>query len=574
MIRTIPSFLIPVLLILSGLGTPLALLSQDYRSPLDIPLALSGSFAELRGNHFHSGMDLRTNGVEGLNVYAIADGYISRVKISPWGYGKAVYIAHPNGMTSVYGHLKELKGPLAEFVKQQQYYRESFGVDLYLPEGQIKVVKGEVFALSGNTGGSGGPHLHFELRKTASQHPVNPLDYGFRISDSKYPVIQSLRIYPLPGKGTLNGRAAFRELTPARVGTEFNITTSDTLRIQGKFYLGIKVYDQQDGSYNKNGIYEIWLDADGQKIWHFRCDEFSYDETRYINSLIDYASYKETGSRYIQTIIQPNNRLSMYEGVSNKGVISFSTRGMHTLTYHVRDKSGNESTVSIPVRYEGPLPVTLPLMASQMPLAVFGYSSTGSYATGGFRINVPSGALYDSLGFLLSKRGGSASTLSPYWEVHDTSVPLHKSVRISLLADSVPAKYADKVKVTRVSPGGRSMLTTSRDGKWYSANIREFGTYTLMVDTVKPGLQPLNISEGAVMTGSGSIRVKISDSGSGIVSYNASIDGKWILMEYEPKKSLLFHDFDQRTGSGPHTFRLVVIDDSGNRAEYNCRFTR
>lgn len=549
--------------------------AQDYgfRNPLEIPLTLSGTFAELRGNHFHAGLDIRTNGTEGYKVYAIGDGYVSRVKVSPWGYGKVVYIAHPNGITSVYAHLQRFKGDLADFVLEQQYYRESFSIDLYLPAGKIPVKKGDVIALSGNTGGSGGPHLHFELRTTSNQHPVNPLEYGFKIDDFKSPVIRSLRIYPVEGKSKIEGGTNSRVIMLRNSGGAYTPSIPDTLDVEGPFFMGISVYDQQNGSYNKNGFYEIILEVDDQKFWHIKGDEFSYSESRYINSLIDYNLYKANGERYVITRVQSNNRLNIYETVKDDGIIHFKEKGLHSLTYRVRDFAGNESAIMILVRYKGdPEPYKLASVEHGTGV-MLDPDKTTDYRADGISISFPSGAVYESFELSIEEQARRSKAYAPSWKIHDHHIPVHKSYSLTIKADTVPEAIASKMMIKRLSPG-TNYYRTERKGDLFTAKVRDFGLYTVAADTIKPLIKPLNISQNSILSSSSSIRIKVKDYSSGINSFRAEVDGEWILMEYEPKKSLLYHEFDGHIKKGKHTFRLEVTDLAGNKNSYECSFTR
>ena len=263
---------------------------QDYFSnPLDIPLILSGTFAELRSNHFHSGLDIKTQNRTGFKVFAAADGYVSRIKISHFGYGKALYITHPNGYTSVYAHLENFNPEIEAYVKKQQYINESFELELFPKAEELKVLSKEMIAYTGNTGGSGGPHLHFEIRDSNSR-PMNPLLFGIEISDTKKPIVSSVFAYPLSKDAQINqseNRVKIR-LIPQKDGS-YN---AENITAFGKIGFGISTYDQQNGASNKNGIYKIDTYCNGKEKFKIAFEKFSFAETRYLNRFIDYEYFK------------------------------------------------------------------------------------------------------------------------------------------------------------------------------------------------------------------------------------------------------------------------------------------
>jgi hypothetical protein len=267
---------------------------QDFfRSPIDGRIYLSGTFAELRSNHFHAGIDIKTGGEIGKNIYAIADGYVSRIKVSPYGYGHAVYIAHPNGFTSVYGHLNEILGPYGVYVKQQQYSKQKFALDLYFQVDQFPVNKGDTIAISGNTGSSGGPHLHFEIRETATQEPINPLLFGYQIKDHITPKIRGLRIYPAEKKTLINGENQAVGFSLRGWGKEYKLLNSDTISISGDFYTAINTIDKQNDSENRNGVYQIELWIDSTLFYMHNMERINFSTSRYLNTLIDFDHYKK-----------------------------------------------------------------------------------------------------------------------------------------------------------------------------------------------------------------------------------------------------------------------------------------
>ena len=294
--------------------------AQQLRNPFDFPILLSGNFGELRSNHFHSGIDFKTQGVEGKPVHTVQEGYVSRISVSPWGYGNGLYITHPDGTTTVYGHLQKFSKKIANYVKEQQYAQESFNVNLFLTPDLLPVEKNEVVALSGNTGSSGGPHLHFEVRDTDTEEVMDPLDYfSDRITDTRPPKIQGIQIVPIEGKGVVNGKSKKLEIKPvtAKNGKQ---TITGKIEAWGEIGLAVKAYDYMDNTTNIYGVREITLTADSQVIFHSNLDKFAFDETRYLNTFTDYEEWKDHRSFYMRSFIEPGNRLRFLESV-NRGIL-------------------------------------------------------------------------------------------------------------------------------------------------------------------------------------------------------------------------------------------------------------
>ena len=282
-----------------------------FQSPLGIPLYLAGNFGELRSNHFHSGLDMKTQGKEGFKIYAAADGFVSRVKISPWGYGKTIYIDHPNGYTTVYAHLQGYKGDIAEIIKKHQHEVENWEIDWLPSDTLMKVKKGDVIALSGNTGGSGGPHLHFEIRETETEHPVNPLLFGFAIKDNIKPLIRSIILTPLNDTSYVNNKRKPQRFLVSGSAGSYKLKNETSINAYGEIGIGIETIDKLNGYGNRNGIYSIELLENSQTIFKSEMKKFSFDESRALNSLIDYEMFLRKKVRFQRSYIEPNNHLNI-----------------------------------------------------------------------------------------------------------------------------------------------------------------------------------------------------------------------------------------------------------------------
>ena len=316
--------------------------TQNYTNPLNIDLILSGTFGELRSNHFHAGIDLKTKGVEGLNVYSIADGYISRVKVSSFGYGKVIYIAHYDGNTSVYAHLKEFSQKIDSIVKIEQYKIKKFEIDYYLQKDAIKIKQKEIIGKSGNSGSSAGAHLHFEIRDSKTQKPINPLYFNFNIKDDIKPEIKKLKVYNL---NNTNKHQTFDVIKK-----ENNYFVDDTLHTNGDFGIGISTYDKSNYAYNKNGVYSIKLYVDEKLTFHFIADTLDFITTRFINAHIDYKEKIQNKIKYHRLFKLPFNKLKNYKTNINNGIISLADTNIHNLKIHVEDYNQNLSEIKLKVK--------------------------------------------------------------------------------------------------------------------------------------------------------------------------------------------------------------------------------
>ena len=325
-----------------------------FRSPVDIELSLSGSFGEIRTNHFHSGIDIRTGGHIGQPVYAVADGYVSRIFVSPWGFGKAIYINHLSGHTSVYAHLHRFRGKIATFARKQQYKRESFYMDVTVPTGQIQVRKGDVIGYSGNSGSSGGPHLHFEIRDMGTQEPMDPLAFGIPIKDNIKPKIRWVKIYPIDETSMVNFVNQPLMTKAVGSGESYGISLKDTIMVSGNIIFGIEAYDYHDNSSIRCGIKSIDLFVDDEQVFGQQVDRYAFKDTRYVNAILDYPQNKKNKQRIQRSYVAPGNWLDLFYNVVNNGIIGFYDNNLHQIQYIVKDIYGNTSKVTFWVKSHPP----------------------------------------------------------------------------------------------------------------------------------------------------------------------------------------------------------------------------
>jgi len=538
----------------------------DFRQPLDIsPPALAGSFGEIRGNHFHSGIDFRTNQREGYPVYAVADGYISRLRVQNSGFGQALYINHPNGFTTVYGHLQRFAPKIATIVKNLEYEKKSFEIDEFPDATLIPVHKGEIIAWSGNRGSSGGPHLHFEIRDTKTEETINPQFFGIIIPDNIPPVIHGLYVYRLNGK-------TFNENTPKQAivisGANGSYKTTAPISLTGEVGFGIVVTDRHNGLSGTNGVYSIQLEVDGKKIYTSALERFAFEDSKAINSHIDYPTYLNTKRSIQKSFVEPGNPLKIYSGLVNSGRINFNDGASHQLRYIITDSKGNSSVLPFTVN-AGTAPVAAPVIPAGI---IYPYNKVNEFNTDDIKVVFPLRTLYSDLNFTykkLPKPTGNA--WSAVHQIHNKYTPLHIGFDISIKADNLPENLRSKALI--VNSNGSSQGGFFESG-YVKATPKNFGSFYIATDTLAPRIVPVNIAEGKNMAGLSKIFFRISDNLSGIKSFNGYIDGKWALMEFDTKTATLWHSFDERTTSGKHTLELVVVDMKENTRKYTVTFFR
>lgn len=547
-----------------------------FTSPFDFRLLLSGTFGELRSNHFHSGIDIKTGGVEGKDVRVVADGWVSRINISPYGFGKAIYVNHPGGYTSVYGHLKSLNGAIGEYALEQQYKLESFTVDISVPQGLFAVKQGDIIAKSGNSGGSGGPHLHFEIRDAATQEPMDPMSLGIEVKDNIRPSIQGLKLYPEGPGSTINGLAEAKSYPVLGWGPSRRIETNDTIRVKGGISFGIEAFDILNDASNRNGIFSIRAYADDVLFYSHSMDRFSFAETRYINALIDYAELKKSGRRYQRTHIAPNNKLSIYEGVLNKGVL-WRESGSCILKIIVADHKGNESILSFPLIFSQDGKGNLHRFHQKPPAGhCISWKQDQLVREEGFMMSIPGNALYDSVCIEYSKSEAPKACFGPLHRIHNNLTPLHTYCSLSLNADALPARLRSKAIVVSVDEKGRISDAGGKweDG-WLKTRVRDFGAYSISVDTIAPKVLSLSIVSGKSIRAHKELQFRISDNLSGIDSYRLEVNGKWVLAEYDPKRTLLIYPVDlKHFNAAVNRVLLRVKDDKGNESELELSLTK
>ncbi len=566
------STLFLILLIVFGAFSQGIIITKNYpqnyfRYPLNLPPSTAGSFAELRPNHFHSGLDFKTNHQKGFPVYAVNDGYVSRLRVQFGGFGNAIYITHPNGYTTVYGHIEKFGAAMDKYVKDAQAQQQSFEVDVNLEPNQIPICKDDIIALSGNAGASAGPHLHFEIRDSQTQETINPQLFGLTIPDTKPPSITAIGVYAMNEK-------PFSENTPrvflpvkAKAG-KYYLKKPITLHLNGIFGFGISTNDLNNLSENHNGVYSIELKLDDKTVYTFAAERFAFDQTHAINAYIDYPAFLKNHRWMQKCFILPGSNISLYPNSINRGLISFDDNKLHKVEYMVKDIAGNTSTLLVNVQAGGALKHSI---TNNQTSIKFKYNQKNEFVNQDVRMIIPPGNLYDDLDFnyrVLPKRPGAYSVTHC---IHNFYTPIHDGFDLWIKPDNSIGKYGDKAVI--VNSAGVCDGGIYQDG-FVKATAHSFGDYFIKIDTIPPLILPLNKKKGGNLSHAVGIFVRISDNLSGIKSYNAKIDGSWVLMEWDFKTRILSYIFNKDFTKGNHQFELTVTDKKNNSSVYKTNFFR
>ncbi len=540
---------------------------KDYfRSPLDIPMQLSGNFGELRPNHFHAGFDLKTQQKEGLRVYAVADGYVSRIKISTFGNGKTIYINHPNGYTSVYGHLKSANGAIEQFIKKTHYKEQSFEIEMFFKPDELQIKKGEVIAFSGNTGASEGPHLHFEFRDTKTEFIINPLLFGYDafVKDTKKPIISGLYVYPLDSKTSVNRskRPVLLNVSLQKDGTYL----ADKVVANGSIGFGISTYDTDDVSFNNNGVFKVQSFYNGKPNFGYEFKTYSFDDMRYINALIDYSKYKKTQQRVQQLFMKTPFDLSIIQADENKGVLQVSPNLSSLYRIEVSDFFGNKKIVTIPIHYDL-LPTIIATDA--IPSKYFVRAKTDTnFTLENMSVFIPAGTFYEDFNFNFDVKNDTLF-------LHEDTVPAHTNFTISIEDSKSTEAQKEKMFIGRIDGKKINYNPTYRKDSVFNTKVKILGKYALVSDTVAPTISSVFPIDGKWITDKKTIQLSISDYLSGIKSYTGYLNGKWVLFEYDNKTRKLTHYFnDGIVAEGANDLKVIVVDNVGNSTTFESRFFR
>ena len=533
--------------------------SQEYNlnSPIDLPLNLSGTFGEFRSSHFHYGLDITTNKKSGYEVYSIESGSIIRIRVSTSGYGKAIYVDHLNGLTSVYAHLKEFSPKIQEYIKEQQYLNKSYNIQKFFNVGDLVIDKGELIGYSGNTGGSSGPHLHFEIRDTKSQNPLNPLSFEYKYEDNRRPIIRSLYVF--------DETDSFKKDNPKQYPIEKindSIYKSKKVIYNNDIGIGVEVYDRQSGNnYNRNGIYEIRMYLDSILNFSYKMDNINISESIFRKVFYDYSLLKTRGVRVQKIYYPPNSKLSFLNHNTETGIFDSNDSIKKEVQIEVIDWNNNKSYLKFQI--EGS-----PSNIKENPISGIEIVPDQEYKIkrNNVEVDFRRNSFFNKVALNIESNN---DTLKVGKDIH----PLRKSYNIKInkkIEDSIVRRQS---YIGLINKNGKiSYLNTSKNKNSFSVNSSILGSYILSRDSIRPEVKPLNFSLNKDVSKQKTIRLRIYDNISGIKSYEVLINNKWALFEYEPKSNLIFHTIkDGIIKNGENSIDIKVKDGVGNETKMNSK---
>lgn len=563
------TILINIIFLLSNITSAQKIQSKNFRSPVDFPITLSGNFAELRNNHFHSGIDIRTFTI-GKKVYSVADGFISRIKISPFGYGRAIYIYHPNGYTTVYGHLNRFNKKIENFITNKQYKNKSFAIDINLKKDVLNVKKSEIIAFSGNSGSSAGPHLHYEIRETASEYPINPLVNDIKVKDTRKPKIRKLHIYPIDQYSSINGKNIKKSYSVIMGKYGYFLKGNPQILVNGNIGFALETNDYLNNTNAKCGVYNIKTIVNDSMVSEIEFNKFSFANTRYINTHMDYALNKRYRKRIHKTYKEKNDKLCIYKNMQNRGISYFDTKKLNKIKFICTDVQGNQAKLNIKITSTDNNTNYIAKECTQLMY----YNEENTYANDEIEIKIKPNSLYKNLQFNYSK------TISNKYKSN-----IHNISRYTV---GVQKHYSIKIKTKdisdkNISQAGIYLLRNKR--LYYKAGLyikpyiisktNEFGSYVVAIDSISPTIKPYTKYNNMNLKARKTLSFKISDSMSGIKSYKGTIDDKWVLFVYDAKKQHLYYKFDKKRiiPNKKHILELTIKDRAGNKKSYKANFT-
>lgn len=547
----------------------------------DVSGYCSANFGEMRPDHFHSGIDIKTDGVEGKRVVAVADGYISRIADTPSGYGRALYVSHPNGTTSVYGHLSRFRGDIDSIVLEERYRSRRNSLNIYCKAGEYPVKQGEVIAFSGNTGNSFGPHLHFEIRDSRTSRTLNTIEQGvIRVQDTIAPIIRAVYYAGIDSVGRIPVHAPLARSEVRSTGRG-EYTTDKTVKVGPKGYFVLEVTDRKNGVQNTFGVYRVTAYADSEKLFEYRMDGYTFDMTRYCNAVSFYPMQVKSKNEVIRLAMLDGTPQAFCTASDKRGLIYVGEEQRRSIRIEVEDDCHNISVLRFDVE-GGAEPPSLHEIADTD--AIY-RDKPFRGGCGDISIEIPAGALYESAEFVCgpSQRkphgNGNTAVLSPAYDVMRSDIPMQKAATVTIKA-FIPDNYKPHVALAAVAADGKvSYVGGEADGGGVTGRTSRFGTFCVVADTIPPTIQPVFKpgSDGRHdMRRAERMTFRVSDNFSGIKEYSATIDGKWVALDRSPVKGTVFHRFDHHScgRNAEHEFVMRVTDNCGNKTTYRMNFFR
>ena len=527
----------------------------DFHSPIDAPFDLSGTFGEFR-SRFHTGIDFKSRGVQGQKIFSIEDGYVSRIEVNNYGYGKVLYIDHPNGYTSVYAHLRNFSPELNEYIKSELYKSHSNSIKKFPKKNELVISKGSVIGYSGNTGRSFGPHLHFEIRETKNQNALNPLMFNYKYIDKQRPVVRGLYLIS-------ENKSLVRKLPIRKKISKLNDSTyiSDIVEYNGKIGVGLDIYDiQYKNLYNQNGIYKIELFIDSILSYSYKMDKIKFSENHYKKIMYDYLSLVERNKKVIKIYTPPNSNLSFLKNNSFNGIINSDTYKDNSVTIKISDWNNNSSYIKFRLKSVTTKPEELSYQGIEV-LRNQDYTLNKNSSI----IEIDKNTFYDDLLLNISY---NSDTL----DLGKEKNPFRSSLRVKLPHKIIDTMELRQSFVGKIINDRVSYLSSKKNNSYIYANTSSLGRYIISRDTLEPEIKPINFKNNANIKGKRSLRLRLKDELSGIKKYSSYINGIWALFEYEPKSNLIFHNLsDGIINNGENELIIKYEDGVGNKGIYKTK---
>jgi len=531
--------------------------SQSTISPLEIPLNLSGTFGELRNTHFHTGIDIKTKGKQGLKVRSIKNGDLVRVRVNKGGYGKSLYIKHTDGTTSVYAHLKKFSKKIETYVKMIQYKKKSYEIQDFPEAGVISFNARELIGFSGNTGGSSGPHLHFEIRSSETNNPLNPIKFGLNIIDTIKPKVNGLYLY----KVYKDGKYDFLKKIKIKKINDGSYLAS-TINYTGSLGIGLSYFDRQDQSYSKNGVYSLDFNLNNNPTFNYKMDELSFNDKRHLKLLIDLEKWNLEKNKIQKLFTHPKSKYSFISNSNSYGVFTILDNESSTGSIKIIDFKGNRTDIKL--KFEGIIKDSLKNISNKNTINPdYEYNID----LDGISVKFLKNSFYNPINLNIKSNN---DTLYLGENIH----PLNKSFEINFLITNNDSVTLKKGFISKINKHGKPLFLKTRkvDSLW-TVKVSELGKYSLSIDTIPPIIKPLNFKKNEWVSSLKFLKLKVKDDLSGIKSVEGSINGSWVLFEHEPKNSIITYNFsDLYFPNGKHILKIKVEDLNGNESQYESVF--
>lgn len=527
----------------------------DFHTPIDAPFDLSGTFGEFR-SRFHTGIDFKSRGVQGQKIFSIEDGYVSRIEVNNYGYGKVIYIDHLNGFTSVYAHLKNFSPDLDEYIKSELYKSKRNSIKKFPKTNQLRISKGEVIGYSGNTGRSFGPHLHFEIRDTKSQDAINPLMFNYTYKDDERPIIRGL--YIINENNSLVRNSPIRKKVKKINDSTYTV---DDFEYNGKVGIGLDIYDiQYKNLYNQNGVYKVELFIDSILKYSYKMDKIKFSENHYKKIMYDYLSLAQKNKKVLKIYTPRNSDLSFLKNNKFNGIINSDSIRDNSLLVRVSDWNGNSSSIKFNLKANDSISRRSSYNGIEI-LTNQNYTLNKNSSI----IEIGKNTFYDDLLMNISYQ---SDTLN----LGKEKDPFRSSIKIKL-----PHKISDTLElrqsfVGKIINGKISYISSKKNKSYIYASTSSLGEYIISKDTLKPDIKPVNFKNNSNIKVNNTLKLRLKDDLSGIKNYSSYFNGIWALFEYEPKSNIIFHNLsDGIIKDGENELIIKYEDGVGNKGVYQTK---